>query len=319
MHGQAEQISTEPPPSAGYADPQGYRPDARTGQSPSFAQLPGVALYLVSLVLELPAAFARGLLAYVGVLIVGQFLALGLSAEAIAWGAAFAPLAWSVVAFAAPGRGRVWSRRLGARGPSRMERDAIDDSLRILGCGADQHASRPCVYVLDEPLASATVRGRALVVSRGLLGHEGLPAVLAHELGHLGSLDGALSEALNRLCLVPPPLAQPAPAASAEKQLAEEGGDFSAGFLRRALRLLLRLGAGGVGQRALAPLWAAHWRRREHAADAHAAALGQGEQLARYLAEEEMPFDVPVPHLLASPALHPPTALRVDRLLGEAS
>jgi len=65
----------------------------------------------------------------------------------------------------------------------------------------------------------------------------------------------------------------------------------------------------------LSPLWAAHWRSREYAADAYAASLGQAEDLARHLADFEQPFDVPQPGLLIKAASHPPIALRIERLL----
>ena len=64
----------------------------------------------------------------------------------------------------------------------------------------------------------------------------------------------------------------------------------------------------------MSPLWAAHWRAREYAADAYAAALGQAEDLARHLADYELPFDVPQRRLLWSTSQHPPVALRVQRL-----
>jgi Zn-dependent protease with chaperone function len=62
-------------------------------------------------------------------------------------------------------------------------------------------------YVLDDPLPSAAVRGTTVILSRGLLESASLAAVLAHELGHINSLDGHLTEALNRLALWDDPLA----------------------------------------------------------------------------------------------------------------
>jgi Zn-dependent protease with chaperone function len=82
------------------------------------------------------------------------------------------------------------------------------------------------------------------------------------------------------------------------------------------LRWTLRLAGGSVAQRLLSPLWAAHWRAREYAADAYAAALGQAEDLAGYLADQEQPFDAPQPGLLFNLGEHPPVALRIERLVG---
>ena len=50
----------------------------------------------------------------------------------------------------------------------------------------------------------AAVIGDTLMLSRGLLDSPHLPAVLAHELGHLGSPDGRVTAALNRLMIHPP-------------------------------------------------------------------------------------------------------------------
>jgi Zn-dependent protease with chaperone function len=47
------------------------------------------------------------------------------------------------------------------------------------------------------------VCGNTLMLSRGLLESEHLPAVLAHELGHINSSDGKLTAALNRLVVNP--------------------------------------------------------------------------------------------------------------------
>ena len=46
------------------------------------------------------------------------------------------------------------------------------------------------------------------MLSRGLLESEYLPAVLAHELGHLHSSDGKLTAAINRLIINPLPRAR---------------------------------------------------------------------------------------------------------------
>ena len=54
---------------------------------------------------------------------------------------------------------------------------------------------------------------------------------------------------------------------------------------------------------------------REYAADAYAASLGQAEDLARYLSDNELPFDLPQPRLPFNRAEHPPVAMRIERLL----
>jgi Zn-dependent protease with chaperone function len=171
----------------------------------------------------------------------------------------------------------------------------------------------PRYYVLDDPLPGAAVQGRTLILSRGLLESESLAAVLAHELGHVGSLDGRLTEALNRLALWNDPLAPVRPEPGGESLL-EFGEDRRGGLLWGLLRWALRLAGGSFAQRLLSPLWAAHWRAREYVADAYACALGQAEDLARHLSDQEQAFDAPQPRLVFNQAEHPPVALRVERL-----
>ena len=86
-------------------------------------------------------------------------------------------------------------------------------------------------------------------------------------------------------------------------------------MLGAGVRWLLRAAGGTLAQQLLSPLWAAHWRAREYAADAGAASLGQAEDLARHLREQVLPFDVPQRRLPWDTAQHPPTAHRIERLL----
>ena len=288
---------------------------ARHSGAVSLAALRGLALYLLTLsaeaVLGVPV---RWLLAYLGAAIVGAFVPLGMSAEAIAWLAALTPIAFSIAGLLLPCRGRVWGRRLGARRPSAEESDLLADALALLR-SVDPSLPAPAgLYVLDDPLPGAAVRGAAVVLSRGLIESESLAAVLAHELGHLNSTDGRLTEALNRLSLWDDPLASPRAESGGEGR-AEVYDDPRGGLLWGLTRWALRLAGGSFAQRLLAPLWAAHWRSREYAADAYAASLGQAEDLARHLRDQELPFDAPQPGLFFKASQHPPVALRIDRLL----
>jgi Zn-dependent protease with chaperone function len=275
----------------------------------------GLGLYLLTLTGEVMlGASTRWLLAYLGAATVGAFVPLGLSAEGLAWVAALTPILWSVMGLALPGRGRVWVRRLGARRASAEEAMTVTDALELLR-SADPGLPGPAgYYVLDDPLPAAAVRGRTLILSRGLLESESLAAVLAHELGHVDSLDGVLTEALERLALWDDPLAPALPERGGEARV-ELDHDAEGAFLWGLLRWALRLAGGSFAQRLLNPLWAAHWRAREYAADAYAADLGQAEDLARHLTDQELPFDAPQPGLLFKAANHPPVALRVERLL----
>jgi Zn-dependent protease with chaperone function len=274
----------------------------------------GLALYFLTLTGEaMLGASSRWLLTYLGAATVGAFVPLGLSAEGLAWVVALVPIAWSLIGLALPGRGLMWGRRLGARRPSATEAEALANAIALLR-SADPALPDPAVWlVLDDPLPGAAVRGTTVVLSRGLLDSESLAAVLAHELGHADSLDGRLTEALNRLALWDDPLGPVRPERGVEGGV-ESYEEPPGGLLWGLLRWALRLAGGSFAQRLLSPLWSAYWRTREYAADAYAASLGQAEDLARHLTDFEQPFDAPRPGLIFKAAAHPPVALRIERL-----
>jgi Zn-dependent protease with chaperone function len=160
------------------------------------------------------------------------------------------------------------------------------------------------------------------MLSRGLLESEFLPAVLAHELGHLASPDGKLTAALNRLVINPPP--RPA---GQEQQPGQEREVFMLGGDRVLLAVLglrlvawlirtaIRIAQGGaVGLRLTAPAWGAYWRAREYSADAYAARLGQADELADFLEIHALIHDHPVPHIWLTEHTHPPSELRIGKL-----
>jgi Zn-dependent protease with chaperone function len=275
-----------------------------------------LVLYLLTISGEVMlGASVRWLCTYLGAATVGLLVPLGLSAEGLAWVAAVAPLAYSALAFILPGQGRLWRRRLGARRPTADEKAAIDDALEVLR-GANPSLRDPAsLYVLDELLPAALVRGRTVILSRGLLESDALAAILGHELGHVDTLDGRITEALARLALWGDPLGP----AQAEDWERRSSFDREGRLLFAFARWTLRLAGGSVSQQLLKPLWAIHWRTREYAADAYAASLGQAEDLARHLAEQELPFDSPRPHTLFDCSEHPPAAHRVERLLASSA
>jgi Zn-dependent protease with chaperone function len=273
----------------------------------------GLLLYLLTFLGEgMLGAGPRWLLAWLGAATVGAIFPLGPSAGQIAWAAALAPLAWSALALLRPGGGWLWRRRLGARRPTADEALAISDACAMLS-SVDPGLPEAGVRVLDDPLPTALARGRSIVLSRGLLESDSTPAVYAHELGHIRSLDARLTEALERLELWGDPLGPIEPRHGVEAPRSRR--DNSGGLLLGCLRWLVRLAGGGCAEALLRPLWAAYWRSREYAADAHAAALGQAEDLARHLADNELPFDPPQRRLLLNRAEHPPVAMRIERLL----
>lgn len=273
----------------------------------------GLGLYLLTLAGEaMLGAGVRWLLTYLGASALGLLFPLGPGAEQLAWIAALAPLLFSLAGLLLPGRGWLWSRRLGARRPSAEEASALEDALALLRSADPSLLGPSRCYVLDDPLPEAAVRGRALIASRGLFETDALAAVLAHELGHANSLDGRLTEALDRLALWGDPLAPPRPEREQEERFQSRGQ--GGGLLLGCIRWALRAAGGTLAQQLLSPLWAAHWRAREYAADAYAASLGQAEDLARHLFEQVLPFDLPQRRLLFNSAQHPPVAHRVERL-----
>jgi Zn-dependent protease with chaperone function len=144
--------------------------------------------------------------------------------------------------------------------------------------------------VLDDPQLNASVYADTISVNRGLLDSPWLTPVLAHEFGHLESLDGRILAALYRLTTPP----------------------------RRPLRFPMRaLGAVATGELAtwlmLVP-WRSFWRAREYDADAHAARLEQGPALADFLQINALDNDLPTPFPWLSCNTHPPTEYRIERL-----
>lgn len=241
----------------------------------------------------------------------GRIVPLGLGAEHLALLAAFGPLAWSAIGFAFPGRGIVWPRRVGARRPSAEEAAIVADAHALLR-GADPDLPElHSLYVLDDPLPAGAARGRSVALARGLLETEAVAPVLAHELGHIRTLDGRLTEALDRLELWGDPPAVPESGGARDREVKQRSSN---GLLASALRLTLRLAGGGCAARILSPLWAAYWRSREYAADAYTASLGQGEDLARHLADYDLPLDLPQRRFPFNLSEHPPVAHRIERL-----
>jgi Zn-dependent protease with chaperone function len=179
------------------------------------SSLPVLALYAATLILETPVIVVRWLL----LLALAALLMLVLhhsttGAEGLAR-LALIPTAWSLLALITPfGGGWWWKQNLGGRPPSERERTAYDDALDLLRHHTLIPLREPSGwFVLDTPQPDAAVCGNTLMLSRGLLESEHLPAVLAHELGHLTTSDGRFTAALNRLVIhAPPRVAEPEPA-----------------------------------------------------------------------------------------------------------
>jgi Zn-dependent protease with chaperone function len=287
--------------------------------------LPALALYLATVLTEIPVIFTRMLIAMVvvvlGLLITGnhvgdanRFLELGLI-----------PTAWAALALITPlGSGWWWRQNLGGRHMTPEERVACEEALASLSERAARPLPRPASwFVLDYPELDAAVCGDSLMLSRGLIESEHLSAVLAHELGHLATSDGKLTAALNRLVINPPPLVEEGERASDGRSWVVPEDRFTFGLfgvqaLWWLIRFAVRFAKGGLALRLLGPFWGSYWREREYLADAYAAELGQGDRLAFFLELHALVHDHPVPFIWLTEHTHPPVALRVARLRAAA-
>jgi Zn-dependent protease with chaperone function len=282
--------------------------------------VPTLALYAATLLAELPVVFARvlGTAAVAAVvLLVKDHSAAG--AQGVAE-LALIPTGWAIFALITPlGGGWWWRTNLGGRDPSEREQDAYHDALGLLQAHAGDPLRLPSMwFVIDEPHPDAAVCGDALMLSRGLLESEYLPAVLAHELGHLATSDGKLTAAINRLIINPlPKLREQKEPREKRLVLGGEGLLLTItlfGAFLWLIRLVVRFARGGLGLRFLAPAWGSYWREREYQADQYAAGLGQADELADFLELHALIHDHPVPFIWLTEHTHPPTELRIDRL-----
>jgi Zn-dependent protease with chaperone function len=233
---------------------------------------------------------------------------------------ALIPTAWSAVALiTALGGGWWWKQNMGGREPSGRERAAYQAAVELLARHGPLPLRPPSSwFVIDSPHPDAAVCGNSLLLSRGVLESEYLPAVLAHELAHLASSDGKLTAALNRLIMHPPARTRERePGERTASVLADERIVLTVtlfGALLWVLRKLLAFARGGFALRLLAPLWGSYWREREYLADRYAASLGQAHELADFLELHALTHDHPVPFIWLTEHTHPPTELRIDRL-----
>jgi Zn-dependent protease with chaperone function len=289
---------------------------------PSFHAL---VLYVVTLVLEVPAILARML-----VMLAASALVLLLAGHSTAGAWTFAelcilPTLWAVFALFTPfGGGWWWKQNLGGREPSQREQLAYHDAIELLQAHTDTPLPLPSSwFVIDTPQPDAAVCGNTLMLSRGLLETDHVPAVLAHELGHLATPDGKLTAALNRLVIRPPAVT---PETDRQDQQQQNSGATVIASDRVILTILgiravlwiirntIRLAKGGLGLWLTGPIWASYWREREYNADHYAATLGQADELADFLEIHALIHDHPVPFIWLTEHTHPPTELRIDKL-----
>jgi Zn-dependent protease with chaperone function/cold shock CspA family protein len=283
-------------------------PTTARRRGPERADLALAVMYVLSLAAELPAALVRVILIDLGGHVVLSIL--GHDTDLLDWVAGAAgvgPLLFSILALVWPRGGWLWRQQEGGREASSRERLQYGDAIALLQ--ADSVAPLPmprALFVLDAAPFNAAVMGDTLMVNSQTLWDPHLPAVLAHELGHLRYLDARVALALSRLLVFAPytePVRDPyAPPAGC------------VGTLFAPVRWVFRFARGGTAMRVLGPLWAGQWRACEYRADRYAACLGQGDELADALELHVLMYDQPVPMLWLSEHTHPPTELRLDRL-----
>lgn len=294
-------------------------------QAFGLCSLDSLAMCTLAVVSELPVILVRATLVFAlsAMILVASGHSPGSGTVWIEVG--LLPAFWSIVALATPfGTGWWWKQRTGGRRPSARELATYDDSMEILRSHARDPLPLPkSWFVLDTPTLDAAVCGETLMLSRGLLQSDHLPAVLAHELGHLATSDGKLTAAINRLVLIPP-----RPRRTQQTGYEHDGREhgiviadqrivvslFGLGILRWAVRTTLRFVNGGFGLWLTSPLWSAYWRGREYKADAYAASLGQADELADFLETHALIHDHPVPYIWLTEHTHPPAELRIDKL-----
>jgi Zn-dependent protease with chaperone function len=290
-----------------------------------------VALLALALACELPVLLSRSLLLYLTLELSAWLFAVDFGSLA-GWLSLLAPFVWPALALACPfPSGWWWRQAEGGREPSEREQAAYQDSIDVLCTHSATPLRLPSAwFVLDSAMANAAVCAQTLMVSRGLLESSSLPAVLAHELGHLATSDGRLSAALNRLLIQ----GRPKPGAEEVETQPQQAGRswpvpesqsliltiaaMLAYLTVAGIRLLFRLARGGYGLRLLAPALGAYWREREYDADDYAASLGQAEELADFLEAHALDLDQPVPFVWLTEHSHPPTELRIARLRAHA-
>jgi Zn-dependent protease with chaperone function len=248
-------------------------------------------LYAITLVLQLPCAFVRGMVTYsvlwVGLKIVGQTTS---PVNTIALVVAYGPLVLSLATLILPLGGWWWEQQTGGRTPSERERLIYDDAIaQLTQTDPDLREPRRW-FVLDEETIYAAAYADTMVVSRGLLETGHLEAVIAHELGHLNSSDGRLAAAIHRLTTPP------------------------RGDVPRGLKTIAFVATGAAGMWPVRTMWGVYWRAREHHADHYAASLGQAGALSQFLDTYVLQDDLPVPFVWLTEHSHPPTEHRIDRL-----
>jgi Zn-dependent protease with chaperone function len=276
-------------------------PAARMFDALRAVSLVGIGLYAITLAAHWFSAVARYLILTIALGLIGLLTGWSIPVETIALVLALAPLGISLLAvicppLIAPLDGRWWEISVGGRPPEQDEREAFEHAIRELQ-EIDPRLRPPRHwFVAEEPGQNAAAYSSSLSVDRGLLESPNAAAVIAHELGHLRTIDAHLTSALNLLLLVPmdTPALYP--------------------FWSLPFRGLAWVASGQAVQWFTSNPWETYWRSREFAADQYAARLGQGPALARTLEHESLPYERSIRNMRFSRASHPYTKPRIAKL-----
>jgi hypothetical protein len=270
------------------------------GRWPRSGRITGLTLLFLTFVLDCPVLFFR---APFGAGIAAAFGATKGQALVLGAGFAYFPLLRSMVALLGGPATRLCVRLArGARDPSQREAERIQDALNA--CLFEGVKPPRNVWIIDSAdVPVAFVEGSSLFLQRDAIWSPYLVGLVAHELGHLNSIDQRLATATRWL-------SYPSLRALA-RTLASARGPLLIWFLLFMVSVQLHSIAGGHLPRLLNPAWRWWFRKREFSADDFAANLGHGESLAAAL-EESLPFDVATPWMKGRS--HPYEELRIDRL-----
>lgn len=191
--------------------------------------------------------------------------------------------------------------KLGARDASSREKTYIHRAIGEIASVAPKVQSADHYFVIDTFGESASIVGSTIYINRDMIESEYLPAVLAHELGHLENGDSYLVLALNRLVWIP----------TARVDMKGGNTDIFYGYALLVFNIFLSILLGGLGVYLTQPFWTWYWQDREYMADKFAAGLGYADKLIAFLEKHKTLYHS-VPFYMVE---HPPTELRIDRLM----
>lgn len=268
-------------------------------------QLPGYALYLITLFCHLLSAWMRGAVVYFALAFVGVFSPWSIPAEPIALVVAFLPLAVSLLCLIVPPLvcpifGHWWQMDSGGRAPVQDELEAFERAIGTIQLDDPRFKPPRHWFVAEEDGYNASVFANSVCLTRGLLeSREAAPAFISHEYPHLRLGDGRLMCALQVLVLWPIEVPELSPLRSLP------------------IRGVLWIASGAAVDWFFQNPWQTYWRSREYVSDNYTIRVGQGPAFARSLRSHALPYERPIRRMRFSVASHPYTKQRIARLEGE--